>query len=96
MVAGGAFRIPCASALGEAGEIFAAERQHEPGLRAELPHAHGHRVLQPLGDLRAAFAECSRQDEDRIEAAHLRENRDRLRARSGGIKQARGPQCGNR
>ena len=68
--------------------------EHQARLRAKLANAERERLLQSLGKRRPALAQCARQQEDRIQAAHLGKDGDRIRPRGRRVEQR--PACGAR
>src|SRR5690606_4075847 len=67
--------------------VRAARDEHEAGLRAELTDAESERAEEPLRDGAAPLLQSTRQHEYRIDAAHLREDRDRMRPRARDVEQ---------
>ena len=93
----------CLRCGAEAIEILACNANHDAGLRAELARAQGHRIDESLADLLRALGKCARQQEDRIDAAHLGIDRNWNFARSSHCNQpltyfarAGKPDCTNR
>jgi hypothetical protein len=68
-------------------DLGAFEAKNQAWLGTELPHAHGNRSAQPLGDSRGVLAQGAGQDKHRVEAAHLGEDGDGIGPRGGGVKQ---------
>ncbi len=73
--------------LAEVGEQLAVLRRlqadDQARVGAELPGAHAHGACQLTGDGLATLGQGARQDDHRVDAGHLGEHRDRLRAFGG-------------
>ena len=80
--------------FGEAFKIRAAQAEDEAGFGAELADTHGDGVLEALNDLRAAFLQGAREDEERVEAAHLGEDGDGIGATGGGVEERAASEAG--
>jgi hypothetical protein len=77
-------------------EAFAGHAYRQARTGAELPHAEQHRILQPIDDGISALFQGAGQDKDRIDAAHLcidwnrlRANRRRIEERAAGMQTSR-------
>src|SRR6185437_5331378 len=77
------------SELAEPGEKgwLGAVGEDETWLGAELSGAQRERGVQASGDRLTALAKCTRQDENRVGAAHFRVDRDGLLTGGGEVHQ---------
>src|SRR4051794_19798026 len=73
----------------EALQVGPVRREYETWICAELPPAQSERADETLGDRLGACGERSRQQEDRVDAAHLGVDRDRFGPRRRDLHECR-------
>ena len=68
-------------------ESGAVDRDQEARVCAELPDAEGYRSADAVGQVDRGASEPLREEEDRVDAAHLGEDRNRLAAARGEVEE---------
>jgi len=69
-------------------KCFTFNGKYKAGFGAELSNSHGDGGFEAFRELGAAFAKGARQEDQWVEAAHFRKNRDRFRPGVGSVKKS--------